>query len=118
MEYAGDEDEAEAAPPPVGRALLVGSTVGGIVVAGCAALAVAVTVGIRPTAASQPQQPVRQQQKPVPGNFMPVLPPPSVAASPPPQAPSCRPARMVVLRRVSPARDSTTAWRSAGGSSG
>ncbi|HEU4361937.1 MAG TPA: hypothetical protein VFR27_10560, partial [Mycobacterium sp.] len=77
--HAGD-----AVAPPVGRALLVGSTVGGIVVAGCAALAVAVTVGIRPTAASQPHPaPAPAQPQPVPGNFVPALP----APRPPVQTP-------------------------------
>jgi hypothetical protein len=90
MDYdEGDEgEEPEAAAPPVGRALLVGSSVGGILVAGCAALAVAVTISLRPTAATRPQQPVPAQQKSVPGNFMPALPAPNAPVSPPVQAPS------------------------------
>ena len=65
MEYGG-EDEAEeldAGAVPAGRALLVGSAVGGILVAGIAALAVAVTIGVRPTAASHPQPPAPAQQQ-------------------------------------------------------
>ncbi|RRR40030.1 hypothetical protein EHH44_21085, partial [Mycolicibacter terrae] len=94
-DYDYDDDQAEAAtgevealPPPVGRALLVGSTVGGILVAGCAALAVAVTVGIRPTAAATQVEPpvVAQplQPQPVPGNFLPALPAPKPVSAPPP----------------------------------
>ncbi|MBV9352936.1 MAG: hypothetical protein JOZ23_15585, partial [Mycobacterium sp.] len=89
MEYeeGDDEDEPEAAAPPVGRALLIGSSVGGILVAGCAALAVAVAIDVRPTAASQPQQPVPIQHKAVPGNFVPALAPRNAPVSPPIQAP-------------------------------
>ncbi|CAJ1497855.1 hypothetical protein [[Mycobacterium] holstebronense] len=97
-EYGGDGTEADeqaAPPPPVGRALLVGSSVGGILVAGCAALAVAVTIGIRPTAASTPAQPPVMAQppqaQPVPGNFMPVLPAPKPARIPALQAPAPNP---------------------------
>ncbi len=92
-EYGGDydDDEPVAPPPPVGRALLVGSSVGGILVAGCAALAVAVTIGIRPTAVSTPSQPPvlaqPPQAQPVPGNFMPVLPVPKPVRLPALQAP-------------------------------
>jgi len=56
MEYGGDDDEElDAAAAPAGRALLVGSAAGGMVLAGIAALAVAVTIGVRPTAATHPQ---------------------------------------------------------------
>ena len=85
MEYGGDgedDDELDAAAPPVGRALLLGSTVGGILVAGVAALAVAVTIGVRPTAASKPQPPAPAQQKSVPGNFVPALPAPNPQPAP------------------------------------
>ncbi|MDT5346543.1 MAG: hypothetical protein QOE52_5727, partial [Mycobacterium sp.] len=89
MEYGdGDEyEELDAAAPPVGRALLVGSTVGGILVAGFAALAVAVTIGVRPTAATHPQPPAPAQQKSVPGNFVPALPAPNTPPAPEVQAP-------------------------------
>ena len=88
MEYGGEDeaDELDAAAVPAGRALLVGSAVGGILVAGVAALAVAVTIGVRPTAASHPQPPAPAQQKSVPGNFVPALPAPN-----PPPAPQVAP---------------------------
>ena len=92
MEYGDDEDEElDAAAPPVGRALLVGSAAGGILIAGIAALAVAVTIGVRPTAATHPQPPAPAQQKSVPGNFVPALPAPNTQPAPevqPPPAPA------------------------------
>jgi hypothetical protein len=86
MEYGGDDDDQDlgAAALPAGRALLVGSAAGGILVAGIAALAVAVTIGVRPTAATHPQPPAPAQQKPVPGNFVPALPAPIPQAPPMP----------------------------------
>ena len=85
MEYGGDDDEElDAAALPAGRALLVGSAAGGILVAGIAALAVAVTIGVRPTAATHPQPPAPAQQKSVPGNFVPALPAPEPQAPPMP----------------------------------
>jgi hypothetical protein len=89
MEYGGEDEveELDAAAVPAGRALLVGSAVGGILVAGIAALAVAVTIGVRPTAASHPQPPAPAQQKSVPGNFVPALPAPNAPPVPEVQAP-------------------------------
>ena len=89
MEYGGDDDEElDAAAVPAGRALLVGSAAGGMLVAGIAALAVAVTIGVRPTAATHPQPPPPAQQKSVPGNFVPALPAPNVQPAQDVQAPS------------------------------
>ena len=84
MEYGGDDDDEEfdAAAVPAGRALLVGSAAGGMLVAGIAALAVAVTIGVRPTAATHPQPPAPAQQKSVPGNFVPALPAPNAQPAP------------------------------------
>jgi uncharacterized membrane protein YgcG len=80
-EEADDYDEAydagEGVAPPVGRRLLAGSTAGGMLVAGAAALAAAMTVGVRPTRVSTPELAMQQQQRPVAGNFMPALPPPN-----------------------------------------
>ena len=88
MEYGGDDDEElDAAAAPAGRALLVGSAAGGMLVAGIAALAVAVTIGVRPTAATHPQPPAPAQQKSVPGNFVPALPAPNAQPVPDVQAP-------------------------------
>ncbi|MGB9248498.1 MAG: hypothetical protein WCC28_01760, partial [Mycobacterium sp.] len=88
MEYGGDDDEElDAAAVPAGRALLVGSAAGGMLVAGIAALAVAVTIGVRPTAASHPQPPAPAQQKAVPGNFVPALPASAAPPAPAVQAP-------------------------------
>jgi hypothetical protein len=88
LEYGGDDDEElDAAALPAGRALLVGSAAGGILVAGIAALAVAVTIGVRPTAATHPQPPAPAQQKSVPGNFVPALPAPNAQPAPDVQAP-------------------------------
>ena len=88
MEYGGDDDEElDAAAAPAGRALLVGSAAGGMLVAGIAALAVAVTIGVRPTAATHPQPPAPAQQKSVPGNFVPALPAPNPVPAPVVQPP-------------------------------
>src|SRR5690625_4342542 len=100
---AVEVDEFEPLPPPVGRALLVGSSVGGILVTGCAALGVAVTIGIRPSAgATHLESPVVEQSlrpQPVPGNFVPALPPPKPLAAP---APAPAPAPNPVVAPVNP----------------
>ncbi len=66
-EMAGVDEDAGSRQ----KMLLLGSTVGAVVVVGFAALAVSVAIGIRPTVS---QQALRMQDPAVPGQYFPVTP--------------------------------------------
>jgi hypothetical protein len=89
-EYGGDEydeyadPDAETGPLKLSRrSLVLGNAVIAFAVIGFASLAVAVVVGVRPTAASEP---VIGHQNAAPGKFMPLLPTQQQAPVPEPAA--------------------------------
>ena len=76
------DSEAETGPLKLDRrSLLIGNAVIAFAVIGFASLAVALVVGVRPTAA---QEPVVGHQNAAPGKFMPLLPTQQQAPVPPP----------------------------------